>query len=94
MCSLFADPRLPTWQHSSLANGIQRLVMRNAAYCESFREIAVELFDTYQLRPLHLPHSLSVYIVCAYRMLKQSDKPINAKQAMIFQSDLQRLMNV
>jgi hypothetical protein len=67
--------------------------MHKSSHCEAFREIAVELFDTYQLRPLHLPYALSVYITCAYRMT-QTDRPIKPKLLVGFQSDLQKLLNV
>lgn len=91
--SLFVDPRVPKWQRSTLANGIQTLIMHNAVHGENFRENCVELFDTYQLRPLHLPYAFSVYITCAYRMT-QVNKPLSPKQMDAFQSDLQKLLNV
>jgi hypothetical protein len=53
----------------------------------------VELFDTYQLRPLHMPDVISVYLTWAYRMA-QSEQPIGEKQRALFQSDLQRLLNL
>lgn len=87
------DPRLPSWQRKVLSNGIQTLIIKNSTYCESFRDIAVELFDTYQLRPLHIPDVISVYITWATR-IAQSGRPIDEKQRNLFQSDLQRLLNV
>ncbi|KAI6176990.1 hypothetical protein M3Y97_00858500 [Aphelenchoides bicaudatus] len=92
--SLFVDPRLPEWLRSSLASGIQTLIMHNASYAEtSFRETVVELFDTFQLRPLHFPHALCIYMTSVYRTT-QNDKPSSSKQLDNFQSDLQKLLNV
>lgn len=90
---LFIDPRLSGWQRSLLSNGIQALIIHNPYYCEWSREVAVELFDTYQLRPLHLPYALSVYVSYVYRAT-QDEKPLEAKQIISFQSDLHRLLNV
>ncbi|KAI6240837.1 Huntingtin [Aphelenchoides fujianensis] len=90
---LFMDPRLPTWQRRVLSNGIQTLVIHNVSYCEVFREAAVELFDTYQLRPLHFPYALSVYSTCIYR-LAQHESRLTADKMTTFESDFQKLLNI
>ncbi|KAI6201528.1 Huntingtin [Aphelenchoides besseyi] len=91
--NLFIDPRIPTWQRRLISNGIQTLVIHNVSYCETFREVAVELFDTYQLRPLHFPYALSVYCTCIYRLAQHKDR-LTADQIASFESDFQKQLNI
>uniref|UniRef100_A0A915DP25 Uncharacterized protein n=1 Tax=Ditylenchus dipsaci TaxID=166011 RepID=A0A915DP25_9BILA len=91
--NLFVDPRLATWHKRLLSRGIESLVIHSCSYSPKFRHIALECFDTFQLRPSHLPFALSVYITCVYRELQEGGEYAYLVNKS-FSQDFQKLLNI
>uniref|UniRef100_A0A1I7S7J5 DOCKER domain-containing protein n=3 Tax=Bursaphelenchus xylophilus TaxID=6326 RepID=A0A1I7S7J5_BURXY len=91
--TVLMDPRVPTWQKNIVSNGIQGLVCHSASFTEAFRDCAVELFDTYQLRPNHLSMALSVYFTCVYRSI-QDNRRFSQQEMDQFRQEFQKILNL
>ncbi|CAK5087623.1 unnamed protein product [Meloidogyne enterolobii] len=90
---MFIDPHLPDWLKSLLTHGIESLVLHSCSYASSFRQIALEYFDTYQLQPGHLPYALSIYFTCAYRELNEGGEYTYAFNKS-FGEDFLKILNI
>ncbi|KAI1732245.1 huntingtin [Ditylenchus destructor] len=93
VCELFIDPRIATWQKQLLSRGMESLIVHSCSYSPKFRQTALECFDTYQLRPLHLKYALSVYTTCIFKEIQEGGEFAYAINK-TFEQEFQKLLNV